>query len=158
MAFLERRKLTVTGRDAGEQSANTTHFIALASLPADVLALYTSIQACSATAMEHYADSFVFDDPSINPGFSAFDDVEDKALLEFQAQDGSPVKVSIPGPISTIFEADEETVDPLDAAIAALIVEVLGTVVTAGGRVVVEYVKGYRKRARARAPKVGVAA
>lgn len=77
----------------------------------------------------------------IPPG-TVFRSVADAALLTFQDAGGNLVNVTLPAPLSSIFMADEVTVDP--AQIAAIIGAVVGVVVTASGGTVTAYVGGIR--------------
>lgn len=51
---------------------------------------------------------------------STFASVEDKAMLTFQAADGSLHRFNVPAPKSAIFLSDAETVNPANALVLAL--------------------------------------
>jgi len=69
--------------------------------------------------------------------------VGDAAILTFQDAGGNLVDITLPAPDSSIFLADQETVD--GSQIAAIIAAVVGTVDTASGGVVTAFVGGTRR-------------
>jgi hypothetical protein len=78
------------------------------------------------------------------PSTGTYTSVTDAAILIFQAADCTQVKLTLPSPLDSIFMADGQTVDP--AQITGITSACLGTLETAGGQVVTEYVAGYRAR------------
>jgi hypothetical protein len=70
--------------------------------------------------------------------------VADYAVLIYQDAGGDLVYITLVAPQSSIFMADQETVNP--AAIAAVSTAVIGLVTTGGGGVVTAYVGGFRRR------------
>lgn len=81
----------------------------------------------------------------------SYDDIEDKAFLEFQsADDGAIYKVSVPAPESVSFLADEETVNPAETNMAAFITYVQTNLTTKYGSGSLTYIKGYRTRKKTR--------
>lgn len=75
---------------------------------------------------------------------STYQNVQDAAVLVFQAPSCAQVKLLLPAPKSSIFFADQETVDP--AQVATLIGDCLGVLCTLAGEAVSEYIAGYRIR------------
>jgi len=69
--------------------------------------------------------------------------VGDAAILTFQDAGGNLVDITLPAPDSSIFFADQETVD--SSQITAIIAAVVGTVDTASGGVVTAFVGGTRR-------------
>lgn len=85
-----------------------------------------------------------------------YDSVSDKALLIFQDTLGNHHKFMLPGPDDADFEADQKTVNRLQADIAALIQHMLANIITIAGTALAEYVRGYRIKGTARSIKPGV--
>lgn len=79
-----------------------------------------------------------------------YQNVEDKATLTFTAADGSTASLSIPAPLEACFKSDDKTIDPANAAIAALIAIVKAKCVTYAGAAITEYLRGRRDRKRNR--------
>lgn len=69
--------------------------------------------------------------------------VNDYAALVFTTAAGTLVYVTLPAPQSAVFQADQETVNPV--AIATVIAAVVGTVLDGSGNVVTAFVGGYRR-------------
>lgn len=85
-----------------------------------------------------------------------YDDAEDKAVLEFSCTDASTLRVEVPGPKTSMFLADKETVDKAQAAVAALISAIINNLVNKAGQAIVNYIRGYRTRAKNKHNIVGV--
>lgn len=86
--------------------------------------------------------------PSAAPeyGDGAYKSVQDRAVLTFEALDGSRVEVSIPAPSADLFLADTTTVDDSNELILDIIDAVVGIVASASGELVSSYVRGKRQR------------
>lgn len=56
------------------------------------------------------------------------DNAEDSVVLAFATTQGSVARLSVPAPNDAIFLADNQTVDPTNAAVAALVTELLSCV------------------------------
>lgn len=78
-------------------------------------------------------------------GTGPYDRVQDKALLEFYAADGSIVRFQMPGPRQTTLKADHYTVDPAAALTAALVTALLTDARTAEGLALTALTRGYRR-------------
>lgn len=92
-------------------------------------------------------DTIYFTTVESGVGFAGADNVYQSvyecAKLTFASSvDGGRVFLLIPAPSTSLFLADQETVDPSVAS--ALIADVLATVQTTGGNPVDSYVGGYR--------------
>lgn len=74
---------------------------------------------------------------------ATYTSVNDYATLVFTTAAGNLVYITLPAPQSSIFMADQETVDPV--AIATIIAAVVGTVLDGTGTVVTAFVGGYRR-------------
>jgi hypothetical protein len=85
-----------------------------------------------------HGDLTVYSPPTVPGGDYTL--VQTYALLTFTDGVGGTVTLRIPAPLTTIFAADGRTVSP--AAIAALIADVVGHVVTPAGNLVTAYVTG----------------
>lgn len=81
--------------------------------------------------------------PAPAPINATYNSVNDYASLVFTTAAGNLVYVTLPCPVSTIFLADQETVDPV--AIATIIAAVVGTVIDGSGAVVTAFVGGFRR-------------
>lgn len=79
---------------------------------------------------------------SASPPGNTYRSVWDSALLTFTDGAGNLTDITLPAPLTSVFKADQETVDP--TAITALISAVVGTAVTNAGGVVTAYVAGTR--------------
>jgi hypothetical protein len=84
-----------------------------------------------------------------SPFTNVYQTVGDAAVLTFT--DGTNLgTVTLPAPLSSIFLADQETVDITQ--IGAIIAAVVGTARTAGGGLITAYVAGIRTTKRGEAP------
>jgi hypothetical protein len=87
-----------------------------------------------------------------------YDDAEDSAVFSFVTTQGTVAKISIPAPKSTIFLADNQTVNPANAAVAAFVTELLtpsdyaaGSIASAkSGAAFVSFLGALRVRKRTR--------
>jgi len=77
------------------------------------------------------------------PVAATFQSVKDAAFLTFTTTTTSLLTVTLPAPVSSIFFADNETVDPTQ--IAAIIAAVVGTAQTLGGATATAYLAGIRR-------------
>jgi len=77
------------------------------------------------------------------PPGGTYQSVKDRAVLTFLTAAGGLLTLTIPGPLSSIFLADQETVDPTQ--LVTLIADVIANVVDVGGNAVVSYVSGIRE-------------
>jgi hypothetical protein len=80
---------------------------------------------------------------SPSPVSATYQRVVDSAALTFTDAMGSLVRIQLPAPVSSIFLADQETVDI--TMIGGIVGAVVGTVVTPAGGVVTAYVSGVRQ-------------
>ena len=78
------------------------------------------------------------------PSASAYRSVFDVAYLTFADATGDLTVITLPAPHTTIFLADQQTVD--SGQILTLIADVIAQCVTAAGNPVVSYVSGFRAR------------
>lgn len=84
--------------------------------------------------------------PRVKDG-TGYTNIEDKALLTFRTvQDGSSFTLTIPTPKSTVFLADEETVDPNSTPVANLLTDLLSSGVDKHGNAPLYYITGHRIR------------
>jgi hypothetical protein len=87
--------------------------------------------------------------PTTIPGGTAasaiYPSVRDVAELVFSTPVGTTVTVTLPAPLSSIFQADQETVDPV--AIATLIADCLAVLTDGSGVAVTAYIGGIRRPA-----------
>ena len=117
--------------------------------------LYNASQAISYAAIK---DRRIYLDDPVDVYTAldgAYEDVEDKAVLLFSSP-GQTVRVEVPAPQAGIFEGDKETVDPLDPLIAAFVSAFVALAVNVAGEQLIDFIRGYRKRARMRDGKPGV--
>jgi hypothetical protein len=112
-------------------------------------ATLAGVQAALA-AISYAVPQRVWEGPTSFPAGTAvpgtYQNVADYAQLVYQDAGGDLVYITLPACAAAIFLADGETVDPANAAIAALNAAVIGTVLTAAGGVVTAYVGGFRRR------------
>jgi hypothetical protein len=97
-------------------------------------------------AVSNAVPQLEWEGPLVAPGGAgvnaAFPSVADTATLTFTKASGELLKVLVPAPISSIFLADAETVDPTQ--IAALIAAVVGSLSDPSGNLATAYVSGLR--------------
>lgn len=115
------------------------------------IASAAAIQAALAAASNAGID--VFWEGTLTPVASApaaatFSGVADYASLRYADALGAEAQLTLPAPKLAIFQADQQTVDPANAAIAALNAVVIGNLVTAGGLNVTTFLGGLRRRDR----------
>lgn len=82
--------------------------------------------------------------PGGTPTASTYLSTRDAAILVFNDAACNEVRLTLPAPDSSIFMADEQTVDP--TAVSSLIAACLGVLQTGAGGVVTAYIAGYRVR------------
>ena len=119
-------------------------------------AIMTAYKNCTGGAVESAtvhltANSVALEDPALASPW----DSDDVVNLLFKTTDGSTTKVTVPMP-SDVFLADQETVDPTDATIAALITAIIDGAGKLLAVAVVEYVRGWRDGRKRRGYKLGV--
>lgn len=95
-----------------------------ATWEADYLALLNAIDAVSEAGFLPSA-TFVGSTPYVPSDLGPYSTIEDKLELQLRCADGSDTSMELPCPVSTIFEADERTVDPSDALIIELIAQLV---------------------------------
>lgn len=78
------------------------------------------------------------------PSTGDYQNVADYAVLVYSTGSGTLVYLTLIAPQSSIFMADQETVDP--AALAALNADVIGSLEDGSGNIVTAYVGGFRRR------------
>lgn len=81
----------------------------------------------------------------------SFDDAEDSAVFAYQTVNGGLAKISIPAPKSSIFLADNQTIDPANASVLAFNTSLVGGVngffgATKSGGVMNLFIAGLRVR------------
>lgn len=70
----------------------------------------------------------------------------DKALAVFQSEDGSEVNFEIGAPNETILDTDKIELDPTDTALSEFIDAMIANAVTAEGKAITGFKRGFRKR------------
>lgn len=113
--------LGFTFRDSKGLTGHMRMLIGGASVAA-IFTAYNSLQ----TALQAVSNAFVHQnsapDKNYTYGTSArYDTIEDKAALTFRDEWGALHRYQIPAPISTIFLADQETVNMANADVATLV-------------------------------------
>jgi hypothetical protein len=78
-------------------------------------------------------------------GTGPYDTVWDKLSLDFNAADGSKVKLQLPGPKATLLQDDHFNVDPTDATVVALVAAMVANAKTAQGAPITGLAGGYRR-------------
>lgn len=119
---------------------------------ATLVAAASQDQLQEATATIRHFTSFT------KPAQGLLANSEDKEFLVFRSTDGEAqgYKVSIPGPKSSQFAADLETVDITAVATAALITHVVTDMCTKDGSLNLAYISGYRIRKKSRRERPGI--
>lgn len=135
-------KAVMSFRDVQGQVGKVTAYVAAA-------ANATALDAAIATASN--AGPAGFDVLAITPqaiaGTAAtYENVEDKAQLVFKAADGSTHRYQIPAPVSSLFLADQETVNSANALITAFTTNAQ----SAQGSALTTFVGGKRIRRRSK--------
>jgi len=77
---------------------------------------------------------------------ATYNSVLDAAILSFETAAGNIVTIRVPAPLLSDFGADQQTVDPADANVAALIVACLANLADSQGNPVVSYLGGFYNR------------
>lgn len=81
------------------------------------------------------------------PANGDYEDVEDKMALSFRDENGLTHTFYVPGPLDSCFlSSDNNTVNPADGNVAALIAGILTNVRTAGGNNMSSFLGGTRVR------------
>lgn len=78
------------------------------------------------------------------PTTGDYQTADDYAVLVYADGSGNQVYITLPAPNSSIFLADQETVDSV--AIATLTANVTGTILTGAGLAVTTYIGGFRRK------------
>lgn len=109
-----------------------------------------SLGSVSVALLAHsYADWLLcFEGPTVQnmspaPTTGAYQNVGDYAVLVYTDGSGNNVYVTLPAPQSSIFLADQFTVD--DTQIATIDAAVIGTVLSGAGSPVTAFVAGFRR-------------
>lgn len=147
---------TFTFTDNSENTARMTIPVPFGTPLADCDDLYDALKAASDIALEKLSVETTGADPSVTGSDGAYDDAEDKAVLMFEDDYGKTHVFQLPGPKATCFQADEETVDEFDSLIADVITKLSALFASAGAAILVEYIRGYRKRAKSQRNPPGV--
>lgn len=82
--------------------------------------------------------------PAFNPLGLQYISVQDAATLVFATAAGTTVSITIPAPQTSIFMADQETVDP--SSVAGVVAACIGLLCDSAGNVVASFLAGYRTR------------
>jgi hypothetical protein len=113
---------------------------------AAVAAIRSAIDVVS-TTLGYKASIGVKADVADTPANGDYEDVEDKMALTFGDENGMTHTYYIPSPLSTCFLAtDNNTVDPANASVAALIAGILTHGRTQGGNDLTTFKGGTRVR------------
>lgn len=145
-AIQRRRQLVVVWKDSMKQRA-TTFYTTLASSVADLsaseqafLANLRSVSGCmmeGAWAHEWIGFDYV-------PPASPYGRVTDRVLVTGQAEDRSPVRLLIPGPVPSILNPDLSTVNMDSPALAPLLASGIVSISGIDGQPVVSWLRGKR--------------
>jgi hypothetical protein len=81
---------------------------------------------------------------------TGYDTAEDKAVFVFQTAAGTRHSYAVPGPLTSIFLADLQTVNPANAGVIAYVGAVIANVTNAHGDAVAFFVGGVRRRGKNR--------
>lgn len=114
------RPVSFIFRDAKSNIAKTKMWIAqtAANFEPTAATLVADLQAISNANVSSSIDNAA---APTNGTAATYLDVEDKAVLVFQDFYGAQHRFQVPAPKSTIFLADQETVDPTNSAVLTLI-------------------------------------
>ena len=129
----------------GDVLVSTAHPEAGVTDPEDVTPLTTALRACS-TAQIGTVGLLTTDTVSTSPPTPGPYDVRDLAVMQFRAEDGTYLRVTVPAPDPAVFGPDGETVDPIVPSVAALIDNVSDWLVAVSGSPVATFVRGWRMR------------
>jgi hypothetical protein len=89
-----------------------------------------------------YWEGLAVGNPTPTPIAASYQPLKPSALLSFLCNDGSIATLRIPAPRIGIFQADQVTVDPSNALIAALITLCIGELTSVSGDVAASYLGG----------------
>jgi hypothetical protein len=139
MAF----RASLTYRDSRNNTAVSRMFIGGDSA-AGITAVHTAAAALSNATV---TDSEEAAAAPVAGTAGTYNDVEDRAIIVFQTPGGAIHRYAIMAPKSTIFLADQETVD-FSGGVAAFVTAVLANVTNADGDNLASAVGGYRARVK----------
>lgn len=164
-------KITAVFGDIEKETATTAWFVSVdKSLAGDDFqgiadAQVGLVAALSNCAVVSYEWGFGFFGTRAAPAISTtenWQNVEDKAFLDFVTINGHPVRMQVPAPKNAVMlTTDLETVDPEATAPSALIAVWTATgllgeyICDSDGHKVKEYNFGYRRRAKSRKERPG---
>lgn len=153
MAFsAERRRVTMQFEDLQGNNATTGMYIKTATVldsvtwSTTIAALLDAFTAASVARGGAATLGCQATDEAAVAAAGAYQNVEDKAFLEFVSAGNNTVIYELPSPNSTVFETDSETVDPTDALIVEIVTQVLAFCADKAGNLIIGYVRGYRNR------------
>jgi len=136
---MTKRATLVWGDVSGSASLNTI------ITNTGIGAIETALQAHSNGAILTCSEG-VLDVYSTTPVNASYPLIETSALLVFADALGSVGTLTLPAPQSSIFMADNETVDP--STISDIITAAIGTLLAGSGNPVTVYIKGYLRKGR----------
>ena len=91
------------------------------------------------------------------PNQTVYGNAEDKLYAEFRSvNNGALYTTQIPGPKTTDFAADDETINPADTNVLAFIAYVEANGVTKQGIGGLKFILGYRRRSKSRKERPGI--
>jgi len=132
--------------DTNGGKATSAHWVAETTVDPSLLTLLQA-KIRAVTSMQVLDNEIIIDKPYAGPSAVVNPyDAADKVAFFFTDADGFVQKVIIPAPKAGIFLADDETVDPANVAVQDFITEVLIYLVTRGGALLVNWLKGRRQR------------
>lgn len=124
-------------------------------LTVDPVALTALIDAAKLVTASKIYRALIANDLAVTDSTTASPyDIQDKLVMEFRDALGFSQRFIVPAPMETTAGGpvflEDETVDPTNAQIAALITQILAIVVTRAGTALANYIRGWRaKRQRA---------
>lgn len=145
-AIQRRRQLVVVWKDSLDQRA-TTFYTTLDSNAADFSApeqaFLSNLRDISGCKMEGaWAHEWLGFDYTPPP--SPYGRVTDRVLITGHADDRSPVRLLVPGPVSSILQPDLTTVDMDSPALAPLLASGIVSICGIDGQPVVSWLRGKR--------------
>lgn len=145
---------TFTFRDSKNQTASLMFFVtgaAISDQNTAAAAIQNTLQALTNAHLEGGTGPSPIVPAAPTAGATAvYQNVEDKATFTFDTATGVVHRLSIPAPIAAIFQADGETVDYSNAAVAAFVTAYTANAVTRDGTRVTLSIGGQRKRSKTR--------
>lgn len=143
-----------TFRDAKNQTAVVGFYVTGGTIDdqnAGAAAIQVTLQALTNAHLEGGTGPAPIGPTAPVAGTNAvFANVEDKAAFVFDTATGAIHRLSIPAPKAAIFQADGETIDYGNAAVAAFVGAYVANAVTRDGAHITESIGGGRTRARTR--------